>query len=81
MSKPARKFLAYTATGRAFGVYQTKLSLAVRDAEAAKEKGEEILAVVDASCVPEPATEETETRPFFALLLWNRAYKPPELPE
>lgn len=82
MPKPPRKFLAYTAAGRAFAVWTGTLLRAVREAEDTKEPGEEILAVVDATCAPVPAeTDSGHQLPFFAILLWNQRYTPPEDPE
>lgn len=82
MRKSLRKFTAYTAAGRAFAIWTGTLLRAVKEAEATKEPGEEILAVVDASCAPGSAAEAPagEEKPFFAILLWNKRYAPPEEP-
>jgi hypothetical protein len=69
-AKRSRMFMAYTGEGRAFPVFATTIGKALRLAEVEKTKGEELLAIVDASCVPAPAKDAP---PFFAILLRNRA--------
>lgn len=69
-------FIIFTDDGERHTVTAPSLRRALRDC-GIDERKTRIVAAVEAGCLPRPAAEG---RPFFAIMLKNPAFNPPEEP-